>query len=162
MSAHDHVDDLLLREHRRREITERLYATFLQLADGVPEEEWRLLNIECVTRLAGGLGASIRGDASAREFGLARCGHCEALLSPKDAKKHVCDPADLERIKKNMLAHVPHLLQRPVRIALGEEHFRALVAGKEVKIDDPAALLILSDIGFRVMKDAIRVAEEKR
>jgi hypothetical protein len=93
---------------------------------------------------------------------LARCGHCEALLSPKSVASHVCDPADLERIKKALLGRVPQLVRQQVRVALDEENFRALVAGGEVKIGNPPyALLILSDIGFRVMKDAIRTAEEK-
>lgn len=162
---HDDVDELLLLDHRRREVAERVYGAFLTAAGDVPEEEWRLLAIQCVTRFTGGLSSSIRGDASAREMGLARCGHCEALLLPKDAMKHVCDPADLERIKKAMLAHVPNILRRPIRISLNEEHFRLLVAGGEVQLqlgcglDDPPALLILSDIGFSVMLDAIDRAQ---
>jgi hypothetical protein len=151
----DEVDELFFREHRRREVAEKVYGTFLTAANGVPEEEWRLLAIECVLRLSGGLGASIRGDASAREFGLARCGHCEALLSGRELNGHVCKPEDLERVKRMMTS--------AFRIALNEQNFRDLVAGKSIAIGaPPVALLILSDIGFSVMLDAIDCAQHEK
>jgi hypothetical protein len=139
MSSSPDVDELLQRQHRLHQLADHVYAAFLKAADDLPagESQWRTLALACVNRLLAGLASSMGVRSRAT--------------------------VDMERLKKGTLAHVmgellQPVLSRPVRISLNQEDFRALVAGKEVKLDDPAALVILSDIGFAVMLDAITKA----
>lgn len=108
------MDEIMEREAKRREIVDRVYREFLKEADAVPENEWRMLALECGTRIFKGLDCSLRteltGDALLAQLGYARCGHCEALLAPAEAAGHQCRREDLERLRKQRLrAALPNL-----------------------------------------------------
>jgi hypothetical protein len=105
MSSSPDVDELLQRQHRLHQLADHVYAAFLKAADDLPagESQWRTLALACVNRLLAGLASSMGVDAAAQDFGFARCGHCEKLLSRDEVEGHRCDPADMERLKKGTL-----------------------------------------------------------
>lgn len=95
---------------RQRAIVDRVYAAFLNELTTTfgteAEADFRIMALACAQRLLEGLGSSLGVELSARELGLGRCGHCDALLGPREAETHVCKEEDLQRLKDSMLRGV--------------------------------------------------------